>query len=122
MGIMARGTGLGANGISAMCFLEGFLLAVMARETKLRIGIVQKICLVGTVRNVTYSAATGLERFMDHLLFELLLCMALIAEVVAFHFEQMIGLARVGIVAERALPFFQRGVDMGLGHANILFA
>ena len=122
MGIMTLGAGFGPDGIPAMCFFEGSLLAVMARQTELRISIVQEIRLIGTVRNMAYHASARLKGFVHHFLFERLLRMALIAEVCPFGLEQVICLGCMGIVAERALPVFQRSMDMGLGQAELLFA
>jgi hypothetical protein len=109
------------NRIPAVRLLEGFLLTVMARETKLRIGATQEIFLVGTVGKMAGPAARGLKRFMDHLLFELLLRMARVAEVVSRRLQQVVGLGCVGVMAERTLAVFERGVD-GLCQAEFLFA
>jgi hypothetical protein len=112
MRVMTRRAGLGPNRIPAVRLLEGFLLAVMARETKLRIGATQEIFLVGTVGKMAGPAARGLKRFMDHLLFELLLRMARVAEVVSRRLQQVVGLGCVGVMAERTLAVFERGVDV----------
>lgn len=119
---MTLGAGLGPYGISAVCLHEGCLLTVMTPQAQLRINRVQEIHLIGAVGNMAYLAPFGLQRFVHDLLLEGLLLMALIAEIVARGLQQMIGIARMRIVTERTLPRLQRRVDIGLGHADLLFA
>jgi hypothetical protein len=89
MGIVARCTGLGANRIPAMRFLEGFLLAVVTPQAESGACGLQQVRLVGAMGNVAYAASAGLKGLVHHFLFELFPRVALNAEFGSFRFEQV---------------------------------
>lgn len=75
-----------------MRFFEGFLLAVVTGKTESRVRGPQQVRLAGAVGYMAYLASAALKRFVHHFLFELLLRMALIAEVAPFRLEQVVDL------------------------------
>ena len=75
-----------------MCFLEGFLLAVMTGQAESRVSGLQKGLLVGSMGNVTKAASAGLQGLVHHFLFKLFFIMALKAEFGSFRFQQVVGL------------------------------
>ncbi len=95
--------------------------AVMAAQTKRSPRLHQKVFLVGTVREVASGTALW-PHFMNDLLFVILFFVALKASLIPFRFQQMAELRGMRVMASRAFPPLQSGMDIRFVHPYLVFA
>ena len=94
--------------VAAVRLAECRRVSGMAAEAERLLVLDQEVGLIRSVRRVTCGAAARLQHLVNGLLLVVRLVVALVAQLAGIHVEEVIGVRRVRVVADRALPGLER--------------